>query len=669
MSEDNLITNDQLLLNKQESFKPLSEADNNKHEFGFDVTLQKTINSQIVKAQEDRNNGIIEKEPQWDDYPSSKKDLGKQPKTTKLPPLPSSGVKSITLPTPSSSSSSASSGSVTSKSVKEKTIRPTLEQAFNNALKATHMSVAEYLKVLLPTDIKLFWDPNATSKIGGKGVWFEWSFENKLYSEISQMNIVARYYNILLQRDINPRSFALYQQLSAATDKKIIKRLKTTRKLINNLLMKIESSPFEQSVLSKLKTLCLASDLQEKMDKVSNWHPLQGGFIRNVRTGVIRVRTETDFYTKTFNVVWTERPVQEDLDIVDKFVAKLMCQDKELIQFLFVMTGLSICGDIKDKKIFFFVGDKGNNGKSSWLNLISGIVSLDLSHTFGNNALVESKAEGSSHTSHLNRLPSVYVAIASEFCSDSKLNVALLNQISGGDGVQKRKLHQEEGKKDITACHVIICSEILPKFTATKGFSKRMCVVPFNAYFTDEVTKDNFNTHEYIADENASLLYKDQNFLNALYYRIMKNVKDYFFDAKETYKIPEESLMIKQAEINEQDEIGDFISAYIIEDATHMIPVSVLRDHYNDLMKVRYPLTTRTIVNLLKKSDKIKSARTTRHKFTVEETSDLNLYYSKNGIICDIKNRKYVTVIPGIRLTDFDKTLKVTMSVPSVSQK
>ena len=159
-----------------------------------------------------------------------------------------------------------------------------------------------------------------------------------------------------------------------------------------------------------------------------------------------------------------------------KFIDQITLGDKELASYLQRLIGYSMTGDIKEQIITFFVGG-GANGKSTFLNILN-----DIMGDYGKQTDPKTfmrKKEGAP-TNDIARLNGSRFVSAVESEDSEQLSESLVKQITGGEPITARFLHEEffefkpEFKVFFTTNHKPIIKGL------DEGIWRRVKLVPFN---------------------------------------------------------------------------------------------------------------------------------------------------------------------------------------------
>jgi putative DNA primase/helicase len=161
-----------------------------------------------------------------------------------------------------------------------------------------------------------------------------------------------------------------------------------------------------------------------------------------------------------------------------KFINEIMDNDKELVDYLQKIVGYSLTGNTTEQK-FFFLHGFGANGKSVFIETISNLLG-DYSMQTPVSTLM-TKATGAINND-VARLKGARFVAATETQEHSKFNESELKQLTGGDTITARFLHQEffqflpEFKLWISGNHKPVSGD-------GYGIWRRLILIPFNVKF------------------------------------------------------------------------------------------------------------------------------------------------------------------------------------------
>ena len=178
-----------------------------------------------------------------------------------------------------------------------------------------------------------------------------------------------------------------------------------------------------------------------------------------------------DFFIPTL-LNCSYEPKVKKCEVVDKFMSRVCCGDKEVEDLIYEMIGYCLIPTSKFQKSFILFGD-GSNGKSTLLDMIIALLgdynvsSLSLKEINHNFKLAEIT----------DKLANIGDDISDEYVTDS----SIFKKLVTGEEITVEKKHEQPYKIRNTAT-IIFATNNLPNMQdKSNGMVRRLCVVPFNA--------------------------------------------------------------------------------------------------------------------------------------------------------------------------------------------
>jgi putative DNA primase/helicase len=166
-------------------------------------------------------------------------------------------------------------------------------------------------------------------------------------------------------------------------------------------------------------------------------------WILNVRNGTLDLRTGMLYLHRCDDLITKLAPIAYDRQATcptwEAFLYDILAGDTELIRFVQKAVGYSLTGSIQEQCLFILYGT-GANGKSTFLNTISAMLSDYACHTPTETLLI-TRSEGVRND--LARLQGARFVTAVEAEGGRRLAEAQVKQLTGGDKVTARYLYQE----------------------------------------------------------------------------------------------------------------------------------------------------------------------------------------------------------------------------------
>lgn len=162
---------------------------------------------------------------------------------------------------------------------------------------------------------------------------------------------------------------------------------------------------------------------------------VQNGTI-DLRTGVLREHRREDLITKLAPVTYDERAAAPTWE---RFMARAMADDAELVDFVQRLTGYALGGDVREHVLAFFFGP-GANGKSTYLSTIHAMLG-DYATPAPRGLLFRSRGER--HPTELASLHGRRFVTCSEVEEGQAFDEALVKDLTGGDPIEARRMRED----------------------------------------------------------------------------------------------------------------------------------------------------------------------------------------------------------------------------------
>ena len=168
----------------------------------------------------------------------------------------------------------------------------------------------------------------------------------------------------------------------------------------------------------------------------NSWLLNTPGGVVDLLTGQVRPHSHYDYCTKIAGVSPDWR---KPTPAWDRFLSRVMGGDTELVSFLQRVCGYGLTGITREHALFFCYGT-GTNGKSTFLNAISGCVG-DYHHVASMQTFTATKSD--SHPTDLAGLVGARLVTAVETEEGKGWAEAKIKQLTGGDKISARFMRQD----------------------------------------------------------------------------------------------------------------------------------------------------------------------------------------------------------------------------------
>jgi len=199
----------------------------------------------------------------------------------------------------------------------------------------------------------------------------------------------------------------------------------------------------------------------------------------DLRTGELRPHRREDLITKITDVKYDETA---KCPRWEQFLDEVMRGNQALVTFLQRAAGMSLTGDVSDHVLLTLYGT-GRNGKSTFLNTLLAVMG-DYGMQAAPDLLMAKRGER--HPTELADLFGKRLVVSIESEQDRRLAESLVKQLSGGDRITARRLHENFWSFAPTH-HLWLATNHKPTIRGTDvAIWSRIKLVPFRAQFLDD---------------------------------------------------------------------------------------------------------------------------------------------------------------------------------------
>ena len=205
--------------------------------------------------------------------------------------------------------------------------------------------------------------------------------------------------------------------------------------------------------------------------------PGEQGEVLDLKTCQPRPASKSDLVTMTLGFYPSE---DEDCPVFKAFLSRACGGKERVISFIKRAIGYSLTGDPKEHKFFLLWGD-GRNGKSTLLTIMREVFGNYARHADMATWQHDSKKEGQTR-SDLVRLEKARLVTSIEAGKKFRLNMTVIQGISGGDPLTMRTLYQEEFEY-MPMFSLWLAANYRPEITEkTAAAWERVLPIPWNVF-------------------------------------------------------------------------------------------------------------------------------------------------------------------------------------------
>lgn len=213
-------------------------------------------------------------------------------------------------------------------------------------------------------------------------------------------------------------------------------------------------------------------------------------------TGNRQAHSPDDFITKQTTV----DPSNDGENIWQDALDTFFCNDKELIDYVQQIVGLTVIGKVYVEALIIAFGE-GKNGKSTFWNTIARVLGSYSGHMSAD-TLTTSK--GKNVKPEMAELKGKRLVIASETEDGQRLSTSSIKQLCSTDDIYAEKKYKDPFSY-VPSHTLVLYTNHLPKVgEIDKGTWRRLIVIPFDAQISSN--KDVKNYAEYLYEKSAGAI-------------------------------------------------------------------------------------------------------------------------------------------------------------------
>jgi len=281
----------------------------------------------------------------------------------------------------------------------------------------------------------------------------------------------------------------------------------------------------------------------------------------DLRSGDLLEPNREDYITRLAPTAWR---ADASCPKFDKFMQQIFQQKQPHIDYLAQVLGYCCTGDTGAQKLWYLLGNTGQNGKSVLMNTVAGILGKDYVGTIRAQSFTARNNSG--HTDDLASLNGKRLIIASELREGEKWDESLIKQLTGDKDIQVSFKGMANFEMKITF-KFLIPTNVLPEIRGTDGGIWRR-----QGQFTFAYQVPATEQVDHLEDR---LLIEREGILAWMVRGLHRRL-----EIKNKFDVPVD-LEIRAAEFRTQsDELGEFLSECCDHSDVFSIPTGRLHDAY-----------------------------------------------------------------------------------------
>jgi phage/plasmid-associated DNA primase len=330
---------------------------------------------------------------------------------------------------------------------------------------------------------------------GGKRWWvFQehvWSRTDDgvlLYNKIST-ELVSKFQNA--KREIRKEELAtiarkqLNPNYTEAEEKGDKKKMDERLKTVDKLIVQLKTTRFKVNVMAECSALFYDATFETKLDTNGTIIAFNNG-IYELDTDVFRPGLYTDYISKKLPIDYEEFDDHDPrVHDVHKYLSTIF-PDTSLLEYFLTISCTLFRGGNKDKKVYVWSGEKGDNGKSVLDNLFEQMLG-PYSVKLPTSLITGKRAQSGSATPELARIGNgVRRVVLQEPGNTDEMNIGILKELSGNDKFYARDLFQKGSEiREIIPMFqpILICNKPPRADSDDNATWNRLRVLPFESTF------------------------------------------------------------------------------------------------------------------------------------------------------------------------------------------
>lgn len=324
---------------------------------------------------------------------------------------------------------------------------------------------------------------------------------------------------------------------------------------VNKIILSLKKTTFKRSLLEECGELFYDSEFEEKLDANVNLIGFENG-VYDLENGEFREGFPEDYISFTTGIYYNLFK-EDDQEVIDvkKFLSEVFTEEA-VKKYMFRLISSFLSGKTGAEKFYIWTG-VGGNGKSKIIELFRNGFK-DYCATLPVSIITQKRARAESASPAMAGMRGKRFVTLQEAEGDEQINVALMKELTGGDLIKARKLHQDFFEFKPQFKPVLTCN-VLPEVNANdRGTWRRMRVVDFTSVFTANPNPN--NKKEFLIDEELDeklIIWKE-----AFMYMLLEEYKKYKLEG---IIEPDEVMKTTESYQYDNDNYSQFFNEKIIE--------------------------------------------------------------------------------------------------------
>lgn len=357
--------------------------------------------------------------------------------------------------------------------------------------------------------------------------WYIFNIKNKLWTN----NLKNTHCIVSTIREFIDEAIKFCEEKIKKNEKK--EYYESQIKLYKKQFIKVDHSGYTNQIGNHLCTILNDSTFASRLDSKKYVLVFKNGIL-DLKTGKFREGLfYDDMVSKCIPFDYSISSI-DDINTISNIFFKICNANIEHSRYYSSVLGYALTGDAEmEKAIWFLVGQKGNNGKTTILDALNCImpnyvVKID------NKAFYEDENSVHKYVASMKGARIVYVE---ENIDGKHLAADFLKKISEGRNINYKVMY---GTTDdmITTFKVLIVSNNTPTFKTDGGIENRYRQCQFNSHFDSKNTVDDYKNLEFVQDKSLPSKLKEELAMAMINYLIAFSMN--YSETKSLLPMPDE---------------------------------------------------------------------------------------------------------------------------------
>jgi len=376
---------------------------------------------------------------------------------------------------------------------------------------------------------------------------------------------------------------------------------------LDKLRRKVTSYKYSATVWKSSKAKIIDKDFRGKLNKNPDLLPIMNGKLINLKTGEIRDRKRSDYFSFECSVDYLK---DDKLKHAKKFISDICGGDKKYAKYLTKYLGYCLTGQISDRGFAQFFG-VGKNGKSKLVDMMQLILGRNkFFASLSNQVFVKSNSSKNGASPHLLPLQYARMAVYAESGEGDHLNVSVVNAISGGDEIVARDLYKSEVRFYSQSKLAIMTNHPLKFNASDKAILDRLRHFPFLQNFVNKKKGEDLEANEKLADDKFIEEMRTK-YLNEFFTLLVKKGSMKWYKKKSFAKKPKVAQEALKEYIGDLDYIQQFIDECCDVGEDKKFKKSLFNKEFSDWFKTNNFKSMPNVGAYMKKKFKLKQGTET----------------------------------------------------------